>query len=850
MIHATSFLDIVIGVRGATGAVKLGSTITRLKKEAKDLGRQKIDFKANKIEEFEKKTKAASDRIRELTKTISRLNFKKNFGSGQLQQLTESLKTHRSELERLKQSYLDVNREKLNYRKNISQEITGRRNALADASKKGLLDPNANQYAREWFGKKEKGDQFSRLDRWNAAEQMLHTKGANPIAKSLRAKGLAELNKLGTGYTDSLQKTLDSQLSARSKQSKGFQERKAAIQSEIKKMEEVIAKEQERTKELKKHINVYSSKVLQYQKERTEKKLWVADEKKATNDTIKAKAKQLEKEKRAAEDTRSAHEQAKADAEDMSRSWSSVAYFASKMYQHVAEGLKELKSFEIAKVFSMGAFSNVNPYTKTFLGSDLSEFGEAMKYISRSPFQKEFSSNIRALMSYSKIFGEDLQQVVPIVSGMQSMFGGGYSTKRILDTVFATSAQSGFNFSGWSSIMAQNAFPQFQTLEMELETVASLMSGLSNLGMGPFAAFGMNSILQLVSGGGSDKQKQLMTKLLGSTQALPNLIKEKGFYAGMEELNNAIMKIEDKNKRQKIMTELFSGMGAGVGSGLLQNLKLFKDAEITLSVPTTGQLQQVALQNKPVFLFEEMGAASKNVSTGLVDLITSMDSFKDQTKGLTSIFQDIGTALGKLKDSASKNGFGRATSFVAGTAIQGVSAYFMGKMLGSQMSGVYRYWQNATDRKINLGTEKMLQKLGTGIGILGAVLSVLSIIKGATENYFAQATERGITQRTLYATLLAKWKRGEVATDEERRAYLNRYGRDPSKKENRDWFDKIQEERINNVKKQISDNSKINKKSTLDVNVNVQGANIDSQTAKEMTRQIERSINESALGLM
>jgi len=63
-------------------------------------------------------------------------------------------------------------------------------------------------------------------------------------------------------------------------------------------------------------------------------------------------------------------------------------------------------------------------------------------------------------------------------------------------------------------------------------------------------------------------------------------------------------------------------------------------------------------------------------------------------------------------------------------------------------------------------------------------------------NWQEKNTERGVDQHRLYTELLQKWNRGESATPEERRAYLRMYGKDPSKKVDRDWFEKIEKSRL------------------------------------------------------
>jgi len=849
MIHATSFLDVVLAVRGIEGVQKLGSNIQQIKTQIRELHRKRIDIKAEINKEFVQKTVKLKREISAIDKEIAKIERRKIGNQAQLDQAVSGIKQYRDALTQAgkEKEKLYSMKEQLSGNQNLKNAIK----ELKSYSGLKFQPQNMGPIGKKWL--KETYDP-SRPDmgtRQNVYDSLRGQLAQSGLTQSERGKVASKL--YGT-QDDSMQRQFQkyiddkfgkvrSETRQMGEEKVNVNERINAIKREEAALQELIQKQETAIASLKELAKTYSSDlgVLKDKKKGEQGNLKDSGIKK-TAETLN-RAEGIREEIRAAEILKEKYEQAKADADDMSRSWASIAYFATKMQQSIAEGLRELKNLQIANVFSRGVTSGLNPYSNPVMGADVSEYGEVAKQLARTPYSKQFSSNINPLISYSKIFGEDPNQVIPIASGMQTMLGDKYSTERILNTMFATSTQSGFGFSGWSSIMMQNTLPQLQTLGVELKTIASLMGGLSNLGMGPFAAFGMNSISTLMAGGGSDEQKKIMTALMGQPDAFAKVIKQEGMYAGLEKLGAALDKY-DSGKQLQIMTKLFGGMGTGVGGALIKNVDMFKDLEYKMSSLTFGKAQQTALRQTPAIMMEEYQAAAKNMNTSLVDAGTNLDSFKGQLKGVTTLFISLANGMQSFKKWTETSKVGKVVGEGLGAATQVTTAYFIGKALGAQLPGIYKQLVNAVGGKPNDKTQQMYGNIGKSLGFLGALFSVTTMIYGSMQNYFDKVTQRKQEDVTLLEIALNKiyGKDGAKLTKDELRALMDFWGMNPKSREERDKANKMIEEmrpQSVNIKVDVSGTDPINQDSARTIGKEAGKAFQAQSLSRQVFQQVE-----------
>jgi len=342
----------------------------------------------------------------------------------------------------------------------------------------------------------------------------------------------------------------------------------------------------------------------------------------------------------------------------------------------------------------------------------------------------------------------------------------------------------------------------------------------------------MNSISTLAAGGGSDEQKKIMTLLMGQPDAFAKAIEEGGMYHGLEKLGEALDKYDNK-KQLQIMTKLFGGMGTGVGSALIQNVEMFKDLEHKMGSLTFGKAQQYSLRQTSSIMFEEFQAAAKNMSTSLVDVVTSMDSFRAQVKGTTSLFIAIGNGLQKFKKWSQSTQVGKVTSGIGGAALNATTGYFIGKALGAQLPAIYKQMTNALGNQVNDKTLKMYGHIGKSLGVLGALYSVVTMIHGSMLDYFSKVTENELRDISLVEIAMSKKKVGEELTKDERRAYMEFLGMNPLDKRDRERFDKMM---TNKAERELK------------IKVDVSGSDpLQQDAAKTIGKEAGRTINKENL---
>jgi len=268
--------------------------------------------------------------------------------------------------------------------------------------------------------------------------------------------------------------------------------------------------------------------------------------------------------------------------------------------------------------------------------------------------------------------------------------------------------------------------------------------------------------------------------------------------------------------------------------------------EYKMASPTLGKYEQYALRNKPAFLFEEMQAATRNMSTGFVEALTSLESFQAQVRGTTSLFVGVGKTLKKFSEWTKGGTLGRVVGGVGGSALNIGSAYLMGQMLGAQMPRIYKQYANAMDKPVNDKVLSAYTTIGKSFGVLGAIYSVVSMINGAVQSYFSKQTEKKLDELSTREIAFKKAESGEDLTEKEKRIIGRIIGAQYGTKEGdvtiQEFLDKFFE---NSGKKTKQDSKKI------DVNLKVESKGdgaINKQAAEEISKQIGREILEGAYG--
>jgi hypothetical protein len=329
--------------------------------------------------------------------------------------------------------------------------------------------------------------------------------------------------------------------------------------------------------------------------------------------------------------------------QDIASKWAGILTAVQAVGQALMNNLELTKQFREAIILS-GVNYSEGAFKQTAFGMDIGQMGQVYKAIARSAFPKSFQGRESTLAMFESVFGVEPNQLVPMVGGMKSMFGKGISIDKIMQQMFATSATSSFDFSGWSSIAMQGAVPALEDLGVRMEQVSALLAGISNMGGGPFAAgFGLSGLSQLAA---PSKKQQTILSQIGITDPSA-FIRANGIIELLQTINDETAKMS-ATARDSAIKELFPSMTKGTSLMIMNNLNYFRELEKTYSNPFFQKAAQQKLELMPINQLKEVFALFRNIGAKFTEIIAGSWIFqgvfmtiKEILKGVLSVLEAI-----------------------------------------------------------------------------------------------------------------------------------------------------------------------------------------------------------------
>jgi len=463
--------------------------------------------------------------------------------------------------------------------------------------------------------------------------------------------------------------------------------------------------------------------------------------------------------------TLEALEEQKQSVQEISRQWSSLVFIAQSMVGAIETALEKTRQFREASILARQQFSE-EAFRTTSMGMDAFQVGQTYKAISRSAFPNEYKNKIEQFSMFERLFNVEPNQLIPMVSGFKAMYGKGNTpTQKILDQMLATSASSSFDFSGWASITMQGAIPTLNDINASLETTSALLSGISNLGGGPFASgFGLSGISQL-------------------------MIREGGILNFLTMLGEKLNELSDA-ERDKAITDLFPSMTKGVGLMILNNMDMFKKLEKDYNNPY--KFQSVLLEEKalPVNKIKEISALMGNIGSQFTEVVLGSPVISLLVNGVVEALKSISSLL----TSINRSPFWKTVVGLSVGAWSAVKAYRVlipliqatTAMIARQVaiqtgaswtspSGVVMGGKQATNfftgAPISASSTAALTKLTSIVGYVGLMAGTMLLTYGVLSGYVKSQSEkksaRFSNEMSLLDQLIAKRRDGKIKPEEE-----------------------------------------------------------------------------------
>lgn len=461
---------------------------------------------------------------------------------------------------------------------------------------------------------------------------------------------------------------------------------------------------------------------------------------------------------------------------DIMSKWGGIVNVLQEIGNALLRNLELTKQFREAIILSGTNYSE-DAFKQTAFGMDINQMGQIYKAISRSAFPEGFQGKESMLAAFESMFGVEASSVVPMVGGMKSMFGNGVSMDKIMKQMFATSATSSFDFSGWSSIAMQGAIPALEDLGVGIEQASALLAGISNMGGGPFAAgFGLSGLSQLAAP--SKKQAGVLAQL-GITKP-SEFIRANGILNLLQKINDETAKL-DASARDNAIKELFPSMTKGTSLMIMNNLDYFRKLEEMYKNPWFQASTAKKVELLPVNQLKEVTALVRNIGAGFIDMIASSYAVKLVFGTIKQLLKGImGTIIAINKNPMLKQILGVAAAFITIlTTVKLIKLMMLdiGKLAGSfKTFGILQpsAWMSVGQQeKLSsfLGkASPLLTTLGgvaAGIGVIAIGVSAIKAMAEARQQ--KEAIRQADNMQKLYE--LSKKKATVGLTPEEERIY-------------------------------------------------------------------------------
>lgn len=294
------------------------------------------------------------------------------------------------------------------------------------------------------------------------------------------------------------------------------------------------------------------------------------------------------------------------------------------------------------------AFSNMNiqgrtPFSYTNLGATITDVGGFYKAAARSPYEQQMFNAQGGILNYSKLFNADAANFIPVLSGMQTLFGNETSMNQKVSALTGAGMKSNLDFAGWFTLYMQGAVPQMAALENDLNETLSLIGSVSNQGLGAFAGFGISGALQNMIK--PSKKSQELQASYGMD--LSSIIQNNGILDALELINAEFDKMT-KPERVKAMAEIFPGMGTGVVEVMLKSVQQAKamNREMSSMLEVNRAINEASEHG--YYRLQQLSSSWNNVMTGILYNLSDTSIFK----GFVKTLDDVASGMNKMNDAS------------------------------------------------------------------------------------------------------------------------------------------------------------------------------------------------------
>lgn len=409
------------------------------------------------------------------------------------------------------------------------------------------------------------------------------------------------------------------------------------------------------------------------------------------------------------------------------------------------------------------AFSNMNiqgrtPFSYTNLGATITDVGGFYKSAARSPYEREMFNAQGGILNYSKLFNADAANFIPVLSGMQTLFGNETSMNQKVSALTGAGMKSNLDFAGWFTLYMQGAVPQMAALENDLNETLSLIGSVSNQGLGAFAGFGISGALQNMIK--PSKKSQELQASYGMD--LSSIIQNNGILDALELINAEFDKMT-KPERVKAMAEIFPGMGTGVVEVMLKSVQQAKamNREMSSMLEVNRAINEASEHG--YYRLQQLSSSWNNVMTGILYNLSDTSIFK----GFVKTLDDVASGMNKMNDaSMGKRSFGKeimaGAPVLGGTLMGGFTIASMLQFMPKYLNAAFMANQaSQTQALLTQGFSQQQIKgmlpgkpgfLGfaagkggsaiggalAGVAILTSIYAVVSTISNAVKDYHRQ----------------------------------------------------------------------------------------------------------------
>jgi hypothetical protein len=316
--------------------------------------------------------------------------------------------------------------------------------------------------------------------------------------------------------------------------------------------------------------------------------------------------------------------------ENSKRQIQGLAVVFAQLGNSMSHAMMATKPLAEAIAFSGNNNISRTPFSSTEMGVSAGEMGQFYRGAARSPYESDLVNSQRQIMNYTKMFNQQVEQFIPVVSGMQTIFGDSMSMQQKLMTITGASMKSNVDFSGWFTLYMQGAIPQMASLQNGLNETLSIVGALSNQGLGAFAGFGVSSALQALIKP-SAKSQELQA---AHGMDLGKIIRTKGIIEAFDEINESLNSLTNK-QRLEAMAQLFPGMGTGVIEILLKSTDNAKKLNREMSSMMEVNRANIEASKHGYYQLMQLSTTWGNALTGFLYNVSNTSAFKGLTRALT-----------------------------------------------------------------------------------------------------------------------------------------------------------------------------------------------------------------------